>query len=112
VGNVSLTYQNSTAICVQDPDSPIPVTPFPTPVAAPSPAEGGSGMPRLWWVGLVVGLGALATGAGLAVCLGILWWRRQHRQQQEQEQKSPFELASMQVSELCPFPRAHVPALG
>jgi len=68
-----------------------------------SAAPGGDGKPRLWWVGLVVGLGALGLGCivGVGVLTAVL--RRRRRMQQDREEqgqggREPFELVSMQVS--------------
>jgi hypothetical protein len=102
-GNMTLEYQNGKAICIQDPsslafgtsqDSPTAAAP-PAPAPVSAAAAGESGRPHLWWVGLVVGLGALALGLLLGVVFTIL--RRRQRQKEEQERDAPFELAAMQV---------------
>lgn len=69
-----------------------------------SGAPGDGGKPRLWWVGLVVGLGALGLGCivGVGILAAVL--RRRRRMQQDTEEimqgqggREPFELVSMQV---------------
>lgn len=104
-GNMTLEYQNGKAICVQDPSSLAFGTSLGSPRAAAPPAPapvsaaaaGESGRPHLWWVGLVVGLGALVLGLLLRMVFTIL---RRRQRQKEQERDAPFELAAMQVKSL------------
>ncbi|BDA45748.1 probable mitogen-activated protein kinase kinase kinase 11 at C-terminar half [Coccomyxa sp. Obi] len=114
VGSMTVQYEDSRAICVQDPNSQIydQFSPYRSsaaaPAPAPAPAEGtvalaaarGPGKPRLWWVGLVVGLGVPALGflVGLAVLVSVL--RRRWRQGKGEEDDAPQELAAMQGKQL------------
>ena len=101
-----MEYQDSRAICVQDPSAPIPDQVSAVKRSAAAPAGGtvplaaaaGSGRPRLWWVGLVVGLGVPALGflVGLAVLVPLL--RRRRRQGEPERDDQPQELAAMRVT--------------
>lgn len=101
-----MQYEDSRAICVQDPNSPIPdqvSTPkssasAPAGGTVPLAAAGGSGRPHLWWVGLVVGLGVPALGflVGMVVLVPLL--RRRRRQGEAEKGNAPQELVAMQVT--------------